>query len=484
MRVEGRVLFSSADPALVSCFYRLAERFGLNVHRNGGEREHDYAISSTELYRLLLHLGMTDALAREKRVPRAIMQAPKTLVIAFLRGLFDTDGTVDGGYPSLCSASEGLIREVQLLLLNAGMISSKCKKTINYHGEPRSYYNLCITGSSSDDFFVKIGFGLQRKQSLQRKVASNNPNVDVVPFVGQLVRQALSTISVSKKTHKTLEDYKRGRRNPGYVKLVEILLLMQGAAAQRAYQQIQLLSRLHLFWAEVEEIEDGQAQVYDLTVPGSHSFCANGLVNHNTFLAMAAAVAALTRKEVKRIVLCRPAVEAGEKLGFLPGDLAEKVNPYLRPLYDALNDMLDAERAKGLIDDGVIEIAPLAFMRGRTINQSFIILDEAQNTTPEQMKMFLTRLGYDSKAVVTGDITQIDLPTSQRSGLLEVQDILRNVNGLQFCYFSAVDVVRHPVVQEIVRAYERSDALKPPKPNRIDRRFERPPEPTEPEKAP
>jgi phosphate starvation-inducible protein PhoH and related proteins len=203
-----------------------------------------------------------------------------------------------------------------------------------------------------------------------------------------------------------------------------------------------------------------------------------------TFLAMAAAVAALTRKEVKRIVLCRPAVEAGEKLGFLPGDLAEKVNPYLRPLYDALNDMLDAERAKGLIDDGVIEIAPLAFMRGRTINNSFIILDEAQNTTPEQMKMFLTRLGYDSKAVVTGDITQIDLPTSQRSGLLEVQDILRGVNGLQFCYFSAVDVVRHPVVQEIVRAYERSDALKPPKPNRIDRRFERPPESPEPEKAP
>jgi phosphate starvation-inducible PhoH-like protein len=177
-----------------------------------------------------------------------------------------------------------------------------------------------------------------------------------------------------------------------------------------------------------------------------------------TYLAMALAVRALIDKEVKRIVLARPAVEAGEKLGFLPGTMAEKVNPYLRPLYDALHDMMDFERAEQLIERGHIEVAPLAFMRGRTLNDSFVILDEAQNSTSEQMKMFLTRLGYESKAVITGDVTQVDLPSGQRSGLLEAQDLLTGIDGISFCYFTEVDVVRHPLVQEIIKAYDRRDA--------------------------
>jgi phosphate starvation-inducible PhoH-like protein len=173
-----------------------------------------------------------------------------------------------------------------------------------------------------------------------------------------------------------------------------------------------------------------------------------------TYLAMALAVHALVEKTVKRIVLTRPAVEAGERLGFLPGTLEEKVNPYLRPLYDALHDMMDFERARRLIEQGVIEVAPLAFMRGRTLNDSFVILDEAQNATSEQMKMFLTRLGFGSKAVVTGDITQSDLPSGVRSGLREALDVLRHVEGIGFCRFTEADVVRHPLVQDIVRAYE------------------------------
>jgi phosphate starvation-inducible PhoH-like protein len=173
-----------------------------------------------------------------------------------------------------------------------------------------------------------------------------------------------------------------------------------------------------------------------------------------TYLAMAMAVAYLVERKVKRIVLTRPAVEAGEKLGFLPGDIAEKVNPYLRPLHDALFDMVDYEKASALIERGTVEVAPLAFMRGRTLNDAFIILDEAQNTTEEQMKMFLTRLGYGSKAVVTGDVTQVDLPTGRGSGLVEVQKVLRGVDGVSFCLFSEVDVVRHPLVQEVVRAYD------------------------------
>lgn len=177
-----------------------------------------------------------------------------------------------------------------------------------------------------------------------------------------------------------------------------------------------------------------------------------------TYLAMAMAVRELIEKRVKRIVLTRPAVEAGEKLGFLPGDLAEKVNPYLRPLYDALNDMMDLDRAQGLIQRGAIEVAPLAFMRGRTLNDSFVILDEAQNTTPEQMKMFLTRLGFESKAIITGDVTQIDLPEGRRSGLNDAIELLRSVEGVHFCYFTDADVVRHPLVQRIVKAYDERDA--------------------------
>ena len=173
-----------------------------------------------------------------------------------------------------------------------------------------------------------------------------------------------------------------------------------------------------------------------------------------TYLAMAQAVAFLTAKKVTRIILARPAVEAGEKLGFLPGDLQEKINPYLRPLYDALYDMLDTDRVDRLLERGTIEIAPLAFMRGRTLDDAFVILDEAQNTTSEQMKMFLTRLGFGSKAVITGDITQIDLPIGQTSGLVEVMQIVQRVEGVAFTRFDDRDVVRHPLVQKIVQAYE------------------------------
>jgi phosphate starvation-inducible protein PhoH and related proteins len=180
-----------------------------------------------------------------------------------------------------------------------------------------------------------------------------------------------------------------------------------------------------------------------------------------TYLAMAMAISAFLKKQVSRIVLARPAVEAGEKLGFLPGDIYEKFNPYLRPLYDALLDMMEAEKAGKLIERGVIEIAPLAFMRGRTLNDSFIILDEAQNTTTEQMKMYLTRLGYNSKTVITGDITQIDLPHGKASGLIEAERILSGVEGIKFVYFSERDVVRHKLVQAIVKAYERYEKRNP-----------------------
>ena len=179
-----------------------------------------------------------------------------------------------------------------------------------------------------------------------------------------------------------------------------------------------------------------------------------------TYLAMALAVAAFSKGDVKRIILTRPAVEAGEALGFLPGDLAQKINPYLRPLYDALYDMMDFEKAKALLEQEIIEIAPLAFMRGRTLNNAFVILDEAQNTTSEQMKMFLTRIGYGSKTIVTGDITQVDLPSGRKSGLIEAKKILTKIKGIDFTFFSKEDVVRHKLVSKIIDAYEKKQKRK------------------------
>ena len=200
---------------------------------------------------------------------------------------------------------------------------------------------------------------------------------------------------------------------------------------------------------------DNQQKYVNSIIENDAVFAIGPAGTGTTYLAVARAVEALENSNVKRIVLVRPAVEAGENLGFLPGDLAQKVDPYLRPLYDALYDLAGYDNVTKMFDKGILEVAPLAYMGGRTLNQSFIILDEAQNTTPEQMKMFLTRIGFGTKAVITGDVTQIDLAKSQKSGLIEIQRILKSVKGIEFNFFTSVDVVRHPLVQKIINAYEK-----------------------------
>jgi phosphate starvation-inducible protein PhoH/intein/homing endonuclease len=456
---RNRVILTSADEDIVVCFRRFAARFGLTVFRNGGGRPYDHIIASAQLYQLLRHLGMSAGKASEKRVPAAVLRAPKAIVAAFLQGLFDTDGTVSrrDGYPSLCSASKPLIDEIQVVLLNFGVVAAKRIRRVRYGGAERTYYDLEMRGREAARFHETIGFRLERKRAL-RKDAPTNTNVDVVPYVSALVDAAVRGVVLSRALHKRVGDYRSGRRQPSYEKIADILALLRAThAANDACRQLETLYARHLFWAEIAEIEPSEAPVYDLTVPGTHSFCANGFVNHNTYLAMAMAVAELMKNSFSRIILTRPAVEAGEKLGFLPGDLAEKVNPYLRPLYDALHDMVDFDRARRMVERGTIEVAPLAFMRGRTLNDSFVILDEAQNTTTEQMKMFLTRLGYGSKAIITGDVTQTDLPAGKQSGLKEAAQVLRHVAGIQFQYFTERDVVRHPLVQEIITAYDRAE---------------------------
>ncbi|HYR96838.1 MAG TPA: PhoH family protein [Candidatus Binatus sp.] len=455
---RNRVILSTADPEIVDRFRALAARLDLKVFRNGGNRPYDYIIASAQLYQLLLSLGISSGKVAEKRIPAAVLQAPREIVRAFLRGLFDSDGTVErrGGYPGLCSASRRLIDEVQTVLLNFGILSAKRTRTVEYRGQPRQYHDIEMRGAEAERFFDLIGFELARKQRL-RKSKPRNTNVDVVPHVAALIDAAARATVLSRAKHQRIYDYRIDRRQPSYRKLEELLGLLASAVATDAYRRLDALHGVGLFWAEITTIEEGEADVYDLTVPGTHSFCANGFVNHNTYLAMAMAVAELMKNSFSRIILTRPAVEAGEKLGFLPGDLAEKVNPYLRPLYDALHDMVDFDRARRMVERGTIEVAPLAFMRGRTLNDSFVILDEAQNTTTEQMKMFLTRLGYGSKAVITGDVTQIDLPTGKASGLKEAQVVLRGIPGIRFVNFTERDVVRHPLVQEIIGAYDRAE---------------------------
>ncbi len=455
---KNRVILSSGDPEILEGFHMFAQRLGLHVFQNGGGRPYDRIIASSQLYQLLLHLGLSDGPAVTKRVPRSILQAPEPLVIAFLQGLFDSDGTVNrrDGYPQLSSVSKRLIDEVQLLLLNLGILANKREKWTWYRDQRRLSYQLEMTGADAERFFEGVGFRLARKQAL-RLVRLPNTNVDVIPHIHGIIRSAISAGTYPRSIHKVFQDYKSGRRKPSYETLGEIVGVLEKSAAET--EDSLALARLHaqrFFWAEIVEIGDGEADVYDLTVPGSHSFCANGFVSHNTYLAMAMAVNALKRQEVSRIILTRPAVEAGESLGFHPGTYEEKVAPYLRPLYDALYDMMDVDRIQRSLERGVLEVAPLAYMRGRTLNDSFVILDEAQNCTPEQMKMFLTRLGFDSKAVITGDITQSDLPLGKTPGLVQAREILKGIEGIQFIEFSGADVVRHELVQQIVAAYERN----------------------------
>ncbi len=267
---------------------------------------------------------------------------------------------------------------------------------------------------------------------------------EAVAFAGRLLAQLERAVRAGRPVYR--EDVEQAIKVLGRAGEVEDLAdLYEGAVLSRSGRPV---------------VPKSMAQKRYLEAIRSHDivFGIGPAGTGKTYLAMAMAVAALQERKVKRIILARPAVEAGEKLGFLPGDLAEKVNPYLRPLYDALHEMMDSARATQLVEQGTVEVAPLAFMRGRTLNDAFVILDEAQNTTIEQMKMFLTRLGFHSKAVITGDVTQVDLPAGRPSGLTHAQGLLANVQGIAFTTFTEVDVVRHPLVQEVIRAYARDEA--------------------------
>jgi phosphate starvation-inducible protein PhoH/intein/homing endonuclease len=436
LRFRNRVILSSADREAVDAFHRLAARLGLHVFRNI-TRAYDHVIAGSQLYSLLEHIGLSLGTARTKRIPRAILTAPEPLVAAFLSGLFDADATVDkrDGTITFSTVSLTLARQVQTVLLNFGIVAARGVQRGRYLGRPHISPRLTITGAEAVRFDERIGFRLEGKRS-RRRTAAANTNVDVIRWA---------------------------RRRPSQDKLGRLVALLYDRGAHvSTLEPLQDLLDRKLLFLEVEHIKPSRAHVFDLTVPGTHSFVANGFVNHNTYLAVAQAVSSLLAKSVARIVLARPAVEAGEKLGFLPGDLQDKVDPYLRPLYDSLYDLLDYDRVSRLLERNAIEVAPIAFMRGRTLNDAFVIIDEAQNTTTEQMKMVLTRIGFGSKVVITGDITQIDLPTGRTSGLVEAIAVLSGVKGISFVYFDEKDVVRHRLVAAVVKAYDAYGAANAP----------------------
>jgi phosphate starvation-inducible protein PhoH/intein/homing endonuclease len=451
---RNRVILSSSDEEAIAAFRDLASALGLHVFH--GTRPCDHIIASKGFYLLLERMGLSTGPTRSKRIPHAILGAPERFVAAFLSGLFDADGTVHrrDGTISYSTVSPRLAAQVHVVLLNFGIVVSRGSKKGRYKGQRHLSERLTITGADAERFDALIGFRLERKRTL-RQHQRTNTNVDVVPFVSRSIRAAVRSTTISHREHKLFDDYRRGRRRPSYDKLGRLVaLLYDRGAPPVTLEPLQELVDRNLLFLPITRIVPGRAHVYDLTVPGTHSFVANGFVNHNTYLAVAQAVSTLLNKQVQRIVLARPAVEAGEKLGFLPGDLQEKVDPYLRPLYDALYDLLDYEKVSRLLERNAIEVAPIAFMRGRTLNDAFVIIDEAQNTTTEQMKMVLTRIGFGSKVVITGDITQIDLPQGRTSGLVEAISVLSGVKGISFVYFDEKDVVRHRLVQAVIKAYE------------------------------
>jgi phosphate starvation-inducible protein PhoH/intein/homing endonuclease len=451
---RNRVILSSSDADAIAVFHELASELGLHVIQ--GTRPYDHIIASKSLYLLFERMGLSTGLARTKCIPHAVRAAPERFVAAFLSGLFDADGTVDrrDGTISYSTVSPTLASQMHTMLLNFGIVASRGIKRGRYKGERHLSERLTITGIEAERFDALIGFRLERKRALRQQKRTNT-NVDVVPFVSQHIDAVVRSTTLTHAQHKVVEDYRIARRRPSYDKLGRLVALLYDRGAPPVMlEPLQQLVDRNLLFLPVTRIAPGRAHVYDLTVPGTHSFVANGFVNHNTYLAVAQAVSALLNKQVQRIVLARPAVEAGEKLGFLPGDLQDKVDPYLRPLYDALYDLLDYEKVSRLLERNAIEVAPIAFMRGRTLNDAFVIIDEAQNTTTEQMKMVLTRIGFGSKVVITGDITQIDLPQGRTSGLVEAISVLSGVKGISFVYFDEKDVVRHKLVQAVIKAYE------------------------------
>jgi phosphate starvation-inducible PhoH-like protein len=398
LTAKNRILLASIDEEIILAFKDFAERLNLHIFPNSDK---NFVIASSQLYQLLLFLGLSNGKAETKQIPKAILTAPQEVVSAFLSGLFDADGTVEkrDGTIIFSTISEKLVSQLQTVLLNFGIVCSKANKRGTYLGKPHFSYILTISGEEAEKFDDLIGFKLERKR-LRRILKKNNPNVDFIPHLSGHLNKAVKSAVLTRSEHKVFWDYRINRRRPSYKKLSDLLTILneKGAKNDSIFYLQQILENRLLF-LEIKSIEKSQTKVYDLNVPETHSFTANGFVNHNSYLSVAMAVQALFSKQVSRIILTRPAVEAGEKLGFLPGDLQDKVDPYLRPLYDALFDLVDAEKVTKMLEKRIIEIAPLAFMRGRSQPLESKILTPKGWKKMGDIKLNDNVIGSDGKAI-------------------------------------------------------------------------------------
>ena len=397
LTIKNRILLSTTDESIKSAFYDFAARCGLHAFTNG---EKNLVIASSQFYQMLLHLGLSDGKAKTKCVPKTLLIAPQEIVSAFLSGLFDADGTVEkrDGNIVFSSISEKLVNQVQIILLNFGIVAIKSNKRGTYLGNPHFSFILTISGEEAEKFDELIGFRLERKRN-RRILRKANPNVDFIPNLKIHLNSAIKNTVLTRAEHKKFWDYRIERRRPSYAKLTELLQILQKKEAQNeSIAYLQSILEKRLLFLEIKSITKSRAQVFDLNVPKTHSFVANGFVNHNSFLAVALAVQSLFAKQVDRIILTRPAVEAGEKLGFLPGDLQDKVDPYLRPLYDALFDLVDNERVTKMLEKRIIEIAPLAFMRGRSQPLDSLLMTPNGWRKMGEIKIGDEVIGSDGKA--------------------------------------------------------------------------------------
>lgn len=443
MTVRGRITLTSADREIAQPFRDLLARWGIRTLLHG---KYDWVGCSTRLWDTLEALGLGKEKSPQKQVPWAILQSPKTVQKAFLQGLFDTDGSVGkNGYVSYGSSSKILMSTVQQMLLNFGIVG-------RIRDRPKvNAWEMNICGRDASLFYDRVGFRLSRKADRASLAPSiQNSNVDVVPNVASPINACTRQQELPRKSHKKLWDYRIGRRKPSYQTLVNLRGFFQRESPER--DALDWVLSHQFFWDPIVSLSPSQASVFDLTVPKTHSFVAGGFLNHNTLLAVAAAVKAFAAGDVKKIIITRPVVDAGESLGFLPGGLEEKIDPYLRPIFDSLELLLGIDGAQRLRKDGAIEIAPIAYLRGRTFSKAFVLLDEAQNCTPMQIKMFLTRLGEGSRMVVTGDRRQSDIRGI--NGLVYALEALRDVEAVGIVELTGKDIVRHELVGKMVDAFE------------------------------
>lgn len=450
LRVRNSTLLTTEDEEIADFFSAFGSKLGLTSRTSDNLTR---ILPGKGLYDLLMHLGMKPCLAHHKEIPSAILSAPEFAVKAFLQGLFDADGTVErrSGYVSLTSTSETLADQVHLLLLNAGIVARKRVVPTSH----RVAYTLDITGRDAELFYEEIGFRLTRKTDLRKCAAVHNTNVDIVPNVGALLRGACATVTLSRASHKILQDYKSGRRQPSREKLQKLVALI--ASADENFEGREKLEKLldpTLAWSKVTKIEAGEAQVYDLTIPVEHNFVANGFVSHNTFMAAAQAVEDVITGRATKIILTRAAVEAGESIGFLPGDVIAKMKYYVQPMLDALGTFWTPAIVEQLIATNVIQMIPMTYLRGNSIADAVIIVDEFQNATPSQGKLALTRAGDNCRILVTADPDQCDLPPEKESA---IQDLWRfeDISGIAFIDFDTEDVVRSVICRKVLDAYKK-----------------------------